>query len=222
MADLGQGPVERSTTVGSLGQMASSTRGPDFAQCECSRCGAGSDPVSRSTRRQHTEEDRERKLKRTQPSPGPSVSARDFMAKRKKASRADPPASENSDAIGSFADLPTHLPPIENAELGLHPPSLESPDDVTMTDFFILPAVVDRMAESSSRIPSPTILEHPMEVDLSPELSTHLLEPRHSLAEESTFWFWQLILITTAWLHLHFHTPHRACTLLLKVLRHIF
>ncbi|KAJ7243351.1 hypothetical protein C8J57DRAFT_1556948 [Mycena rebaudengoi] len=48
------------------------------------------------------------------------------------------------------------------------------------------------------------------------------LTPHNSLAKESIYWFWQLILITTAWLHLHFHTPHRACDLLLNVLRSIF
>ncbi|KAJ7753257.1 hypothetical protein B0H16DRAFT_1835472 [Mycena metata] len=43
-----------------------------------------------------------------------------------------------------------------------------------------------------------------------------------NLAEESPFWFWQLILLAIAWCHLHFHAPHHCCDLLLKVLRNIF
>ncbi|KAK6984603.1 hypothetical protein R3P38DRAFT_2575750 [Favolaschia claudopus] len=50
----------------------------------------------------------------------------------------------------------------------------------------------------------------------------HILQPRDSQAEESPYWFWQIILVLTAWLHLHFHLPHRGCALLLKVLRSIF
>jgi hypothetical protein len=57
---------------------------------------------------------------------------------------------------------------------------------------------------------------------LRSEIPPPPLAPRDGLAEESPYWFWQIILLTTAWLHLHFHTPYRACDLLLKVLRSIF
>ena len=46
--------------------------------------------------------------------------------------------------------------------------------------------------------------------------------PTQVFQEASGFWFWRIILVLTAWLHLHYHVPHRACTLLLKVLRVIF
>jgi hypothetical protein len=53
-----------------------------------------------------------------------------------------------------------------------------------------------------------------------------VLEPPLSATETfqraSGFWFWRIILVLTAWLNLHYHVPHRACILLLKVLRVIF
>lgn len=106
-------------------------------------------------------------------------------------------------------------------ELHPPPPSLNDADDVEMIDTSI-PAVIDHASETPSQPASPSPIETIAGVSASSESSTQLLAPRDSLAEESPFWFWQLILITTAWLHLHFHTPHRACTLLLKILRHIF
>ncbi|KAJ7747444.1 hypothetical protein DFH07DRAFT_747766 [Mycena maculata] len=48
------------------------------------------------------------------------------------------------------------------------------------------------------------------------------LAPRNSFAQDSPYWFWQIILFMTAWLHLHFHSSHRACDLILKVLSKIF
>ena len=47
-------------------------------------------------------------------------------------------------------------------------------------------------------------------------------QPSQVLEEATTHWFWRIILILTAWLNLHYHVPHRACVLLLKVLRVIF
>ncbi|KAJ7036197.1 hypothetical protein C8F04DRAFT_1036865 [Mycena alexandri] len=64
-------------------------------------------------------------------------------------------------------------------------------------------------AQSSSPIPAEETLPLP-------------LRARDTLAEESPYWFWQLILLMTSWLHLHFHTPHAACNLVLRVLRSIF
>ncbi|KAJ7137084.1 hypothetical protein C8R44DRAFT_869164 [Mycena epipterygia] len=131
------------------------------------------------------------------------------------------PAADNSDLMGPLADIPGPLPPTEDVEMSLapelHPPPLSTTDadDVEMVDTSI-PAAIDHTLESPSPIDPLT------GISASSESSTQLLTPRNSLAEESPFWFWQIILITTAWLHLHFHTPHRTCTLLLKVLRNIF
>jgi hypothetical protein len=38
----------------------------------------------------------------------------------------------------------------------------------------------------------------------------------------SDHWFWRIILLLGAWLSLHFHLPHLACALFLKVMCHIF
>ncbi|KAJ7434858.1 hypothetical protein FB451DRAFT_1466078 [Mycena latifolia] len=86
-----------------------------------------------------------------------------------------------------------------------------------MTDTSI-PIVTQAIEQPSSLLPNDPLTSP----SASHESSTQPLEPRDSLAQESPFWFWQLILITVSWLHLHFHTPHHACTLLLKVLRNIF
>ncbi|KAJ7113123.1 hypothetical protein C8R44DRAFT_882147 [Mycena epipterygia] len=172
--------------------------------------------------------------------------------KRKKAAAADTDLEPPSTAPNSHSlRLPTgnmqytvmpgafHLPEVgvENVEMEIQPdeipldkdsditdceppspPALNS-HDVHMTD----PAVISLAPELPSLQPSsiPVVSDSTV-VSASSEPSSPPLEPRDSLAEESPFWFWQLILITTAWLHLHYHTPHRACTLLLKVLRNIF
>ncbi|KAJ7501653.1 hypothetical protein B0H11DRAFT_2371923 [Mycena galericulata] len=90
------------------------------------------------------------------------------------------------------------------------PPSM--PD---MTDDYIPAAEVistrpgsTPLAQSSDNKPSDRI--HPI-----PAASRYL-------AEESHHWFWQLILITIAWMHLHFHTPQRACDRLLRVIHNLF
>jgi len=46
--------------------------------------------------------------------------------------------------------------------------------------------------------------------------------PAAVLQESASHWFWRIILVLTAWLNLHYHLPHHACILLLKVLRVIF
>jgi hypothetical protein len=46
--------------------------------------------------------------------------------------------------------------------------------------------------------------------------------PREVLRDSATHWFWRIIIVLTAWLNLHYHLPHRACILLLKVLHLIF
>jgi hypothetical protein len=56
-----------------------------------------------------------------------------------------------------------------------------------------------------------------------PELVYEAPEPAADvLASSSPHWFWRIVLLLTTYLHLHFHLPHRACILLLKVLRIIF
>ncbi|KAJ7470860.1 hypothetical protein FB451DRAFT_1472522 [Mycena latifolia] len=182
--------------------------------------------VPRSTRRLHLQEDQERNLKQNQISNGLSVSAGAFMAsKRKKlpedpihpagaqSANLDPPAPHMHDPVppGAVIDEDVEMP-LEPAQ---HPPLSFS--DVEMTDTSI-PIVTQAIEQPSSLLPNDPLTSP----SASHESSTQPLEPRDSLAQESPFWFWQLILITVSWLHLHFHTPHRACTLLLKVLRNIF
>lgn len=46
--------------------------------------------------------------------------------------------------------------------------------------------------------------------------------PADILANASPCWFWRIVLIVVTYLHLHYHLPHRGCTLLLKVLSAVF
>ena len=55
-----------------------------------------------------------------------------------------------------------------------------------------------------------------------PEVLPALPLPADVLQESATHWFWRIILLLTAWMNLHYHLPHRACILLLKVLQVIF
>ncbi|KAG2133009.1 hypothetical protein DEU56DRAFT_914034 [Suillus clintonianus] len=45
--------------------------------------------------------------------------------------------------------------------------------------------------------------------------------PSVVLAAASPHWFWKITLLLIAWLNLHYHLPHLACTLILKITRHI-
>lgn len=74
--------------------------------------------------------------------------------------------------------------------------------------------------------PSPTpaaAIPHNPTAPSSSEAPEVVLEPppppNEVFQESSPFWFWRIILVLAAWLHLHYHVPHRACTLFLKVLR---
>ncbi|KAJ7669694.1 hypothetical protein B0H17DRAFT_1209551 [Mycena rosella] len=100
--------------------------------------------------------------------------------------------------------VPNNMSPKNSSEVHTTSrPAADSGEDVDMIDVSL-----PRTTNTVSAAQSPP--------------SVRPLEPRDSLAQESPFWFWQLILMTTAWMHTHYHTPHRACTLLLKVLRSIF
>ncbi|KAH9918997.1 hypothetical protein B0H21DRAFT_658912, partial [Amylocystis lapponica] len=35
-------------------------------------------------------------------------------------------------------------------------------------------------------------------------------------------WYWRVLMLLCTWLHLHYHTPYRACALILQVMRLIF
>jgi hypothetical protein len=48
------------------------------------------------------------------------------------------------------------------------------------------------------------------------------IAPAETLQGCTSYWFWRILLLLSAWLHFHFHVPHRACTLLLKILKLIF
>ncbi|KAJ7753057.1 hypothetical protein DFH07DRAFT_774194 [Mycena maculata] len=181
------------------------------------KCGLGSTPISRAMRRQHEQDDREHSLKRNQPDPGPTLSAREFMARKRTKVDANQPttsaiiAIDNSEPEGPLTTFSDALPLVDDVEM-----AFESADPPTSSNDIEMAAPAIESGASSPPADPLIGISAPDEVPEEP------LTPRDSLAQESPFWFWQLILITVAWLHLHFHAPHRACTLLLKVLRHIF
>lgn len=179
-------------------QATKPTRGQ--VHCECSQCGPGSIPITRATEKLHLDRDAERKLKKNAPISGPAISAAVFMANKRRNKNEPPLVSPPN----TSSNLPEHPPA---------PPEESVRDsDVNMIDASVAPPAHANAASASTPLSSAP----PQSISETP------LEPRRSLAEESPFWFWQLILITTAWLHLHYHTPHLACGLLLKVLRNIF
>lgn len=76
-------------------------------------------------------------------------------------------------------------------------------------------------AESSHVLPN-TCMSTPAYPTPQEKVYEPLESPADVLADASPYWFWRIILIVTTYLHLHYHLPHRACTLLLKVLSAIF
>ncbi|KAG2350555.1 hypothetical protein BDR05DRAFT_993937 [Suillus weaverae] len=89
-------------------------------------------------------------------------------------------------------------------------------------------------AEANVSVPMPTC-HAPTEASVSVldnegagqmELADTLLNLPPLAAEvieaASDHWFWRIILLLGVWLNLHFHLPHLACALFLKVMRHIF
>ncbi|KAK7034258.1 hypothetical protein R3P38DRAFT_2772351 [Favolaschia claudopus] len=106
--------------------------------------------------------------------------------------------------------------------------SSHPPEFPTMPGSFPVPLPHDQDMQIDIDLPpSDTVPLQQSSADstLHPSASStpeELRQPRESEAEESPYWFWQIILFTTAWLHLHFHLPHRGCALLLKILRLIF
>ncbi|KAG1861529.1 hypothetical protein DFJ58DRAFT_839673 [Suillus subalutaceus] len=82
--------------------------------------------------------------------------------------------------------------------------------------------------ESSDKQPEvpPSSVQVPDVQPASPVPVNELLEPPLPpdviLDSASQHWFWKIILILVAWLNLHYHLPHRAANLLLKVTASIF
>ena len=69
----------------------------------------------------------------------------------------------------------------------------------------------------------------------SSQVPPELAEPTYVFKVPSTPWdplttwnrldksfFWRPVLVLVTWLHLMYHLPHRACNLMLRVLKHIF
>ena len=54
------------------------------------------------------------------------------------------------------------------------------------------------------------------------ELLELIVLPSVVLTESDSHWFWRILLLLTSWLHLHYHLPHAACNLMLRVMRIIF
>ncbi|KAJ6475916.1 hypothetical protein DFH09DRAFT_1293225 [Mycena vulgaris] len=228
---------------------AKSARSPvkNLVECNCSQCGPSSAPISRTAWKAHLQRDTEKRLRASQKADTERVPAGAFMAaKRKNPDTAvlpqpDPTSSSRHTSHHRSVSTPNPISPpvlsddvemtleqvaqtqiiVEPASTQIPLDTADTPEDIEMLDVTATP--------SSSTIPSTDLPPAPASAvapvitpSRAPSTPETLLEPRESLAQESPYWFWQLILITVAWLHLHWHTPHRACTLLLKVLRNIF
>jgi hypothetical protein len=79
------------------------------------------------------------------------------------------------------------------------------------------PIVPESLPTAASQNPMQPSTHSQPETVLEPPLSA-----TETFQQASGFWFWRIILVLTAWLNLHYHVPHHACILLLKVLRVIF
>jgi len=92
---------------------------------------------------------------------------------------------------------------------------LETPGDVSFA--------TDRPISSEA---PPAVHPQPIRRDSSSTPVEPILEPptppTEVFQDSCGIWFWRIILVLAAWLHLHYHVPHRACILMLKVLRVIF
>ena len=97
---------------------------------------------------------------------------------------------------------------VENKEaIGIDSHSSSEPSSAAAESSHVLPNTC--MSTSAYPTPQEKVYE-PLE------------SPADVLADASPYWFWWIILIVTTYLHLHYHLPHQACTLLLKVLSTIF
>ncbi|KAJ6455920.1 hypothetical protein C8R47DRAFT_1203769 [Mycena vitilis] len=207
--------VKRSFTMASSSKSRNPKSRTATVECECTRCGPGSVHISPVTVKEHLQRDREQKLKNDVQTQGPSVSLGDFMStrRRRQATANLPPSAPTADVD---MDVPGDFDPVPSDVEMERPPSV-SIHDVDMPD-----------VSGTNGINSAAIHSQPPSVSAPPvaeplaEVPPPVLQPRDTLAEHSPFWFWQLILLTTAWMHLHFHAPHKCCELLLKVLRNIF
>ncbi|KAJ7231191.1 hypothetical protein C8J57DRAFT_1251282 [Mycena rebaudengoi] len=178
------------------------------------KCGPGSVKISPATVKQHLERDLETRLKKKRKEEPAAVSMSSFLsARRRKQARPEPQPFNASVQAPSSTDEDVTMDFETNLNTGSQLPTSTSTlfDDVEMPDAFVhaaaAPAVNTSSSDPSQTYPTPAPPSTP---------STLPLQPCDSLAEESPFWFWQLILLTTAWMHLHFHTPHRCCDLLLR------
>ncbi|KAJ7739131.1 hypothetical protein B0H16DRAFT_1729525 [Mycena metata] len=193
----------------------------ELVECPCTKCGPGSEKITQAALKLHTDRDRELKLKETLP-PANSVSAASYMSRRRNNRGATNSSSSNSAPrpventnMDIDSDTQNHFIQPGDAASSPNPNSLPL-NDADMPDAFPQPT-------TTTTINQPAFPNPPVAVPSAPSTpSAPPLAPRSSLAEESPYWFWQIILFMTAWLHLHFHSPHRACDLILKVLSKIF
>ena len=89
------------------------------------------------------------------------------------------------------------------------------------------PSGQGREPEVSSAYNRPTSPLYPpvVRVPIQPEdviNSEPPLLPSEVLADSTLHWFFQIVLLLTTWLHLHYHLPHAACNLILRILRFVF
>ncbi|KAK6988426.1 hypothetical protein R3P38DRAFT_3229026 [Favolaschia claudopus] len=170
----------------------------------------------RTTDRQNTKRERERKLRERQAPSGQTVSIGTFMAKKRKA---------EASTSNTLPNMPGSFPVQEDVEMDVdvYMPDAQlnqPPFPASSASAETSPPQSGGGAASCPDIPTNTSIVDPS-ISTTAE-SEAIARPRESEAEESPFWFWQIILFLTAWLHLHYHLPHRACALLLKILRNIF
>ncbi|KAG2741428.1 WD40 repeat-like protein [Suillus brevipes Sb2] len=125
---------------------------------------------------------------------------------------------------GSHRDLPADQAPTNPRIVQLLAIDIRATEDANVRD----------PSEADVSVPMPT-RRAPTEASVSVldnegagqmELADTLLDLPPPAAEvieaASDHWFWRIILLLGAWLNLHFHLPHLACALFLKVMRHIF
>lgn len=115
---------------------------------------------------------------------------------------------------------------------GFGQPSIESGDGPGSTHIFNIEMQDEPMLSRPTTPPNhdadPSIHTTPQCQNIGsppgePELVFEAPEPATDVLKSSSrHWFWQIILLLTTYLHLHFHLPHRACILMLKVLRLVF
>ncbi|KAJ7712854.1 hypothetical protein B0H16DRAFT_1811810 [Mycena metata] len=204
-------------------QKKAKTKRKNLVDCSCTKCGPGSEKIHPDTKKDHLARDKEEKRKKKLPT-ATAVPGREFMemeSRRRKLPQSTAPGSDvemgpGEHLIDHDMEMPSRSP--------TPPLDISRQVDSEMPDVNqdVSPSVLAPSHPSAQSLPDASSSPAAPVPTSDPNQLPNLLRPRANLAEESPFWFWQLILLAIAWCHLHFHAPHRCCDLLLKVLRNIF